>query len=179
VKLVEDLLDVSRIVAGNLRLASEDVDLALTVRDAVDSVRQTAEAKGVRLDVDVDAPVGMVRGDRERLQQVVWNLLSNAVKFTPPGGSVRLLLRRDGPFAELTVADTGEGISPEFLPYVFDRFRQADASHTRIHGGLGLGLAIVRHLVEAHSGIVRGESEGKGRGATFVVRLPISNRTAR
>jgi PAS domain S-box-containing protein len=172
-RLVEDLLDVSRIVSGGLRLGDGVVDLAAALRSALDSVRLSANAKGVGLDVSVDEGEYLVRGDRARLQQVAWTLLSNAIKFTPKDGSVRASLTRAGSLAELTVSDTGQGIAPEFLPHVFEHFRQADAGTTRKHGGLGLGLAIVKYLVEAHGGIVEAESEGAGLGATFRVRLPL------
>jgi PAS domain S-box-containing protein len=172
-QLIEDLLDVSRIVSGKLRLSVEPIDVEPVVQAAVDAVRLAAEAKGVRLQVIVDSAAGLVLGDRERLQQVVWNLLSNAIKFTHRGGRVSINLTRVDSNVEVTVADTGQGIALEFLPYVFDRFRQADASTTRQHGGLGLGLAIVKHLVEMHGGTVWAESEGEGKGSTFVVRLPV------
>jgi signal transduction histidine kinase/ActR/RegA family two-component response regulator len=171
-RLVDDILDISRIVSGRLWIETKAVDLADIVESAVESFRPAAEAKGVTLQVDSDLEVGVVVGDGDRLRQVVWNLLSNAVKFTPKGGQVRVELRRLGGDVELAVVDSGQGISAAFLPYVFERFRQADSSTTRMHGGLGLGLAIVRHLVELHGGTVRGVSEGEGKGATFVVRIP-------
>jgi signal transduction histidine kinase len=173
-QIIEDLLDASRIVMGKLRMDVQPVDLSPLVTSAVESVWPAAEAKGVRLREAKDAGVIAVAGDPERLQQVVWNLLSNAVKFTPRGGLVEVRLAREGDWAEVAVADDGEGIAPEFLPHVFERFRQADMSTTRPHGGLGLGLAIVRHLVELHGGSVRAESVGEGRGSTFVVRLPLA-----
>jgi signal transduction histidine kinase len=173
VRLVEDLLDVSRIAAGTLRLEVQPVDLVEVVEAALAAVLPAAEAKGVRIDTALDALAGPVTGDPARLQQVVWNLLSNAVKFTPEGGRVRVLLGRDGSHAVLSVRDTGRGIRPEFLPRVFDRFRQADASTTRRHGGLGLGLSIVKQLVEMHGGGVRAESPGEDRGSTFTVTLPL------
>jgi PAS domain S-box-containing protein len=173
VQLVEDLLDVSRIVSGKLRLTVSAVDLEPIIRVAVDSVRLAADSKGVRLQLVIDTTVGLVRGDRDRLQQVLWNLFSNAIKFTPKGGRARISLARADSHAEITVSDTGQGIDPDFLPHVFEYFRQADASTVRKHGGLGLGLAIVKHLVEAHGGTVRAESEGLDKGATFVVRLPL------
>jgi PAS domain S-box-containing protein len=172
-RLIEDLLDVSRIISGKLRLTVEPADLEPSIRAAVDAVRLSAESKNVRLEVVLETDVGLVSADAERLQQVVWNLLSNAIKFTPKGGRVRIELARVNSSAEIRVIDTGKGIEPEFLPYVFDRFRQADPSITREQGGLGLGLAIVQYLVEAHGGTVRAESEGEGKGATFVVRLPL------
>ena len=172
-QLVEDLLDVSRITAGRLRIDVRAIDLTVPIEQAVEAVRPAAEAKGIEITTDLDASLGPVRADPDRLQQVVWNLLSNAVKFTPSGGRALVRLARVDPFVEITVRDTGDGISPEFLPYVFERFRQADGSSSRAYGGLGLGLAIARHLVEVHGGTVHAESEGKGRGATFVVRLPV------
>jgi PAS domain S-box-containing protein len=171
-RLVEDLLDISSITMGRLRLESLPVELAPVVQAAADAVRHAASAKAIRLEIAVDPAVGPVAGDAARLQQVVWNLLSNAVKFTPHGGRIDVALTRAGSDAELTVRDTGQGIKPEFLPRLFDRFSQQDATTTRTHGGLGMGLAIVRHLVELHGGVVRAESPGPGRGATFTVRLP-------
>ncbi len=173
-QLIEDLLDVSRIITGKLRLTVEPVDLQPVIQAAIESVRLAAEARGVRLQTVLDSNAGLVSGDRERLQQVVWNLLSNAIKFTPRNGRVRVELRRVHSSVEVAVVDTGQGIPPELLTNVFDRFWQADASITRKHGGLGLGLAIVRHLVELHGGTVHAESQGDGHGATFVVRLPLT-----
>jgi signal transduction histidine kinase/CheY-like chemotaxis protein len=173
-QLIEDLLDVSRIVAGKLRLEVVPLHLDDVVRQAVDSMLPAAEAKGLQLHVLLDGSVGTVLGDAQRLQQVVWNLLSNAVKFTPKGGHIHVTLRRADSSAELSVRDTGRGIARDFLPFVFERFRQADSSTTRQHGGLGLGLSIVQHLVELHGGRVEAFSEGDGQGATFTVRLPIS-----
>jgi signal transduction histidine kinase/ActR/RegA family two-component response regulator len=171
-QLIEDLLDVSRIVTGKLRLDVRPVELGPVVEAALDSVRPAAEAKGIHLVASVTGASGLVSGDPERLQQVVWNLLTNAIKFTPDGGEVRLSLRRSGGQVEVTVTDTGKGIAPEFLPYVFERFRQGDAAAARTRGGLGLGLAIVRHIVEMHGGTVSAESAGLGQGATFQVTLP-------
>ena len=173
VRLIEDILDGSRIITGKLHLEIRPLDLAALVRAALDAVRPAAEAKGIRLTVTVDPEEAHVIGDPERMQQVVWNLANNAVKFTPRGGAVDIGLARSGTHIELTVTDTGQGISREFLPHVFERFRQAEGSTTRRFGGLGLGLALVRHLVEAHGGTVRAESEGEGRGARFVVLLPV------
>ena len=173
VRLIEDILDVSRIVSGKLRLKIQPVDLPSVVEAAVDSVRHAAEAKGVALHVGLDPGQGSIHGDGDRLQQVVWNLLSNAIKFTPRGGRVDVQLARANAHVELQVRDSGQGIKPEFLPHVFERFRQADSSSTRAHGGLGLGLAIVRHLVELHGGTVEARSEGESRGATFIVHLPV------
>jgi PAS domain S-box-containing protein len=172
-QLVEDLLDVSRIVAGKLHLAVRPVDLGPVVRAALDVVRPAAEAKEILLQVVLDPDGGQVSGDPERLQQVVWNLLSNAVKFTPRGGRVRVVLERVGSHLEIAVSDSGQGIAPDFLPYVFERFRQADGTTTRAHAGLGLGLAIVRHIVELHGGSVHAESPGDDGGAAFTVKLPL------
>ncbi|HZH91423.1 MAG TPA: ATP-binding protein, partial [Pyrinomonadaceae bacterium] len=173
VQLIDDILDVSRIIRGKLRLDVRPVELAPVIEAAVDSVRPAAEARGIRLQVVLDPGAGPVSGDPDRLQQVVWNLLSNAIKFTPKEGRVQVLLTRVKSHLEFTVSDTGQGIEKKFLPYVFDRFRQADPSTTRKHGGLGLGLAIVRHLVELHGGTVAAESEGAGQGTTFKVSLPL------
>jgi PAS domain S-box-containing protein len=172
-QIVEDVLDVSRIVTGRLRLDARPVELGPLVESAIEGVRPAAEAKNVSLSTKLARDAGTISADPDRLQQVMWNLLSNAVKFTPQGGRVEVELRRDGRHAVVRVADTGQGIAAEFLPYVFDRFRQADSSTTRQHGGLGLGLAIVRHLVELHGGSVRAESEGAGRGSAFTVTLPL------
>jgi signal transduction histidine kinase/ActR/RegA family two-component response regulator len=171
-QLIEDILDVSRIVAGKLHLNVRPIEVRTVLEGALDSVRHAAEAKGVRLEARLADP-GELSGDPDRLQQVVWNLLSNAIKFTPRGGSVRVTLSRDPQHAEVVVEDTGIGIRPEFLPHVFERFRQADSSSTRPHGGLGLGLAIVRHLIELHGGTVDVASEGEGKGSRFTVRLPV------
>jgi PAS domain S-box-containing protein len=173
VQLIDDILDVSRVIRGKLRLSVRPVELAPVIEAAVDSVRPAAEAKGIRLQVVLDRAASPISGDPDRLQQVVWNLLSNAVKFTPRDGRVQVVLSRLNSHLEVAVMDTGQGIAPEFLPYVFDRFRQADPTTTRAHGGLGLGLAIVRHLVELHGGSVRAESDGAGNGATFRVSLPL------
>ncbi|HEX7316974.1 MAG TPA: PAS domain S-box protein [Pyrinomonadaceae bacterium] len=172
-QLIDDLLDVSRIVAGKLRIDVRSVDPNAFIEAAVEAVRPAAEAKGVRLQKVLDTGVS-VTGDPVRLQQVVWNLLANAIKFTPRGGRVQVRLERVNSHVEIAVNDTGAGIAPDFLPHVFDRFRQADQKTTRTHGGMGLGLAIVRHLVELHGGTVRAESEGEGHGATFTVLLPVA-----
>jgi CheY-like chemotaxis protein/two-component sensor histidine kinase len=172
-QLVEDLLDVTRIVSGKLRLNLKPVELSSIVETAIDTVRPAAEARGVEIEKRFDEPPALVSGDAERLQQIVWNLLSNAIKFTPKGGRVTVRLERAEDAAQITVADTGKGIEPEFLPYVFERFRQADGTTTRKQGGLGLGLAIVKHLVELHGGEISAESEGVGKGAVFAVRLPL------
>ncbi len=171
-QLVEDVLDVSRIIAGKLRLQMRSVELAEVVRAAVDTLRPAAESKDILLQVSVDPGAGQVSGDPDRLQQVVWNLLSNAIKFTPRAGRIEIKVERRAEQACVIVRDTGKGIRPEFMPYVFDRFRQADASITRTSGGLGLGLSIVRQLVEMHGGSVSAVSEGEDQGATFTVALP-------
>ena len=172
-ELIEDLLDISRILQGKLSLNICPLDLAITTRAATETVRLAAEAKSIEIEMHLDAEMGQVLGDETRLQQVVWNLLSNAVKFTPVGGRVMLRLEAVGNRAQITIVDEGQGIPADFLPYVFDYFRQADGSTTRSFGGLGLGLAIVRHLVELHGGAVWAESCGEGLGATFTVRLPL------
>jgi PAS domain S-box-containing protein len=172
-QLIDDLLDVSRIITGNLRLDVRQVDPGSFIEPAIEALRPAAEAKGVRIQKVMDTGIASVAGDPARLQQVVWNLLSNAIKFTPKGGKVQVRLERINSHIEIAVSDTGVGIKPEFLPHVFERFRQADQKTTRHHGGLGLGLAIVRHLVELHGGTVEADSPGEDRGATFVVKLPI------
>jgi signal transduction histidine kinase len=166
---------VSRIITGKLRLDVRQIELAPVVGAAIDSVRPAAEAKAIEFLRELGGERIYVSGDPDRLQQIVWNLLSNAVKFTPAGGHVAIELKRRNGYATITVSDTGEGISPDFLPFVFDRFRQADSTSTRIHGGLGLGLAIVRHLTEMHGGTVEVSSEGAGRGTAFTVTLPVSS----
>jgi len=172
-QIISDILDVSRIITGKLRLEARPVDLGAVVEAAMDTVQPAAEAKGVRLLRVVDASAGAVLGDPGRLQQVFWNLLSNAIRFTPRDGEVEVRAGRVESHLEVRVRDTGQGISADFLPYVFERFRQRDSTTTRAHGGLGLGLAIVRHLTEAHGGTVRAESRGEGQGATFTVSLPL------
>jgi signal transduction histidine kinase/CheY-like chemotaxis protein len=172
-RLIEDLLDMSRIVSGKVRLDVQKTDLSVVVQQALDSVRPSAEAKGIRLRQIIDPSLASVSGDPSRLQQVVWNLLSNAVKFTPKGGKVDVILQRVSSHIEITVADSGIGIEPEFLPFLFERFRQADSSSTRTHSGLGLGLSIVKQLVELHGGSVEAQSRGENKGATFIVRLPL------
>lgn len=173
-KIIEDILDVSRIITGKLSLSVTQVNLTPVIEAALDAVRLAADAKGIRLEWALDPDSGPVTGDPTRLQQIVWNLVSNAIKFTPRGGVVNVRLARVESQAEVVVSDTGKGISSEFLPFVFERFRQADSTSTRQHSGLGLGLAIVRHLVEMHGGTVSAASEGEGRGATFTLRLPIT-----
>jgi signal transduction histidine kinase/ActR/RegA family two-component response regulator len=171
-RIVEDLLEMSRMIAGKLQLEARRIDLVDAVAAAVESVRPAATARGVALEASLPSLAVWVHGDPDRLQQIAWNLLSNAVKFTPPGGRVTVEAGADSGSAFLRVSDTGPGIAPAFLPHVFERFRQADGSTTRSFGGLGLGLAIARHLAELHGGSVRAESAGQGRGATFVVTLP-------
>jgi PAS domain S-box-containing protein len=173
-QLVEDLLDISRIVSGKLRLEPTPIDFVAVIRAALDTVRPAVEAKTMQLLVELQPEAGAVIGDPNRLQQVVWNLLSNAVKFTPQNGTIEVCLEQLDHHAQLSITDTGQGISPEFLPYLFDRFRQADSTSTRAHGGLGLGLSIVRHLVELHGGTVEASSPGLGQGATFTVQLPLA-----
>jgi signal transduction histidine kinase/ActR/RegA family two-component response regulator len=174
VQLVDDLLDVSRVITGKMRLDVRPVDLKLVVEAAVDAVRPAAEAKSIRLQGVFDPRAGPITGDPDRLQQVVWNLLMNAVKFTPRGGRVQADLRRVNWHVEIVVSDTGHGIAPELLPVIFERFRQADSSSTRLHSGLGLGLALVKHLVELHGGTVVAQSDGEGKGASFIVKLPLA-----
>ena len=173
-RMIDDLLDMSRIVAGKLRLDVQTVDLTAVIRAAMETVTPAAEARGVRLQIVLDPAAGPVRGDAARLQQVMWNLLSNAIKFTPHGGRVQISLNRVNSHVEIAVEDSGQGISPTFLPHVFDRFRQEDASTTRTHRGLGIGLSIVRHLVELHGGAVSAQSPGVGEGAVFRVMLPLT-----
>jgi PAS domain S-box-containing protein len=172
-RLIEDILDVSRVISGTLRLEPRPIDLTSVLTGAIDALKEQALKKGVQLKTMLGAAVGMVAGDADRLQQVVSNLVSNAIKFTPEGGRVEVELACRDAHAQIIVRDTGIGIEPNFLPHVFDRFRQADASSARRHGGLGLGLAIVRHLAELHGGTVRAESEGQDKGATFTVTLPL------
>ena len=171
-QLIEDILDVSRVVTGKLRLSVGPVDLAPVINAAVDAVQLAADSKGIRLAVTLDPSARHVSGDAGRLQQIVWNLLSNAIKFTPRGGRAEVRLERAGRNVRIRVSDTGQGVAPEFLPHVFDRFRQADGTSTRRHGGLGLGLAIVRHLTELHGGTVAADSPGEGLGASFTITLP-------
>ncbi|HEV2914815.1 MAG TPA: ATP-binding protein [Pyrinomonadaceae bacterium] len=175
-QLIEDLLDFSRIISGKLRLDVGRVELGSVVEAAIDVVRPAADAKGIRLQVILEPLVGPISGDAERLQQILWNLLSNAIKFTPKGGRVQVRLARINSSVEISVSDTGQGISAEFLPYVFERFRQADHTTTRRHGGLGLGMAITRHLVELHGGTISAHSPGADQGSTFILRLPVTIR---
>ena len=180
-QLIEDLLDISRIVQGNLSLNFSSINLVEVIADAIEVVQPSADNKNIQLECVLDTPVELIRGDSDRLQQVVWNLLCNAIKFTPNGGrvEVRLSVVSDSEqqatdnYAQIQVSDTGKGISADFLPYVFERFRQADSTSTRSNKGLGLGLAIARHLVELHGGTIQAESAGIGQGATFTVMLPL------
>jgi signal transduction histidine kinase/ActR/RegA family two-component response regulator len=172
-QLIDDLLDVSRIVSGKLNLDVRPLDICAVTRAAINVVQPAAQAKGITLDYWAQPGVGAISADSARLQQIIWNLLSNAVKFTPHGGKIDVRVERDGPNAKVSVSDTGQGIEREFLPRVFDRFRQADSSTTRSFGGLGLGLAIVRHLVELHGGTVSADSDGVGRGASFSAAFPL------
>jgi signal transduction histidine kinase len=177
-RLIEDLLDLSRVVSGRLQLARSIVPLANVIEAALDAVRPRAAEKGVRIEtVIVDSDV-QVLADGQRMQQVVWNLAWNAVKFTPAGGWVSVQLRRSDGVAELTVVDSGIGIAPEFLPHVFDWYRQADGASGAVESGLGLGLGLVRQLVELHNGTVAAHSAGAGHGATFIVRLPLYRRAS-
>jgi signal transduction histidine kinase/ActR/RegA family two-component response regulator len=173
-QLVDDLLDISRIITGKLRLEVRPLELHTVLETAMEAVRPAAEAKSIPIHAVIDPSAGRVQGDADRLQQVFWNLLSNAIKFTPEGGTVTVRLERVDPHVQVTVQDTGVGISPAFLPYVFDRLCQSDGNYTKVNGGLGLGLAIAKHLVELHGGSVTAGSEGVDRGATFTLRLPIA-----
>jgi signal transduction histidine kinase len=174
VALINDLLDMSRIISGKLKLEMEDIELIPLVEAAIQAVAPAAEANSIAIERRLAPGAGHVRGDAARLQQVFWNLLSNSVKFTPRGGRITVELERSDSRCEVCVTDTGRGIAAEFLPYVFDRFRQADSSHTRRFGGLGLGLSIVKHLIEMHGGAVEATSPGEGQGATFKVELPLA-----
>ena len=178
-QIIEDLLDVSRIVTGKLRISTQPVDLLLVIHAAIDAVRPAAEAKEIKIVTHVEAPDVIVRADIERLQQVLWNLLANAVKFTPPGGAVDVYLERNDSLAEIRIEDTGPGVPADFLPHIFERFSQADGSSTRKHGGLGLGLAIVRHLVELHGGTVSAANREEKGGAILTVRLPAAELISR
>jgi CheY-like chemotaxis protein len=173
-QIIEDLLDISRIISGKLRLEIRIVELAGIIEAAIESARPAAEAKNIRLQMLLDPKAGPVAGDADRLQQIVWNLVSNAVKFTPKNGRIQVRLERINSHVEISISDTGQGIEPEFLPHVFERFRQGDSSIARRFGGLGLGLAIVRQLVEMHGGTVAATSPGENQGATFIVTLPIA-----
>jgi PAS domain S-box-containing protein len=172
-ELIDDLLDTARIITGKLRLEPHPVNLAPIINDALDAMRLAAQAKNIALAAKLDTRAGQITGDAGRLKQVVWNLVNNAIKFTPENGRVEIELKRDGPRVVIAVSDTGKGIAPEFLPHVFERFTQQDASLTRRHGGLGLGLALVKHLVELHGGTIEASSPGEGHGATFIINLPV------
>jgi PAS domain S-box-containing protein len=174
-EIIKDILDVSRIISGKLRIDARPVDLGELIRGAAETLQLAARAKSISIDVSLDSNAGLVAGDPDRLQQIVWNLLANAIKFTPTGGHAEIKLSQVDDHLEILVSDDGAGISPEFLPHVFERFRQADSSTTRSHGGLGLGLAIVRHLVELHGGTVSAASPGLGQGSRFTLRLPLAN----
>ena len=171
-RMIDDMLDMARIAAGKLRLDMQPVDVVKVVLAAVDVVMPTAHAKRIALRTNLDPRTPAILGDQDRLQQVIWNLLTNALKFTDAGGSIDVRLAQQGRFARIVVSDSGHGISPEFLPHVFERFRQADASSSRRHGGLGVGLALVHYLIQLHGGSVRAHSEGEGKGATFTIDLP-------
>lgn len=173
-QIIEDLLDMSRIISGKVRLDVQRIDLAAVIFASVNTVKPAADAKGIRIQTILDPHAGPVSGDPNRLQQIFWNLLGNAVKFTPKDGRIQVLMEKVDSHVEISIVDSGEGIKPEFLPHVFGRFRQADASTTRRHGGLGLGLAIVKQLSELHGGSVRASSTGSGKGATFIVSLPLT-----
>jgi CheY-like chemotaxis protein len=173
-QIIEDILDLSRVVSGKVRLDVQRVDLPAVIEAAIESMQPAADAKDIRIQKVIDPVAGPVSGDPARLQQVVWNLLSNAIKFTPKGGRVRVTLERVNSHVEISVSDTGQGITPEFLPHVFERFSQGDGTTTRRHGGLGLGLAITKHLVELHGGAVQAKSAGEGGGSTFRVTLPLT-----
>jgi signal transduction histidine kinase/ActR/RegA family two-component response regulator len=172
-QLIEDLLDIARIISGKLKLEVQPVDLVTVITAALDVVRPALQAKGIELHASLDPLAGQVTGDPDRLQQVVWNLLSNAIKFTPQGGRAEIVLRREDPHVQIIVRDTGKGIEREFLPHIFERFRQSDMSSTRRVGGLGLGLSLVKHLVELHGGTVDADSPGAAQGSVFTIRLPL------
>jgi signal transduction histidine kinase len=168
------MLDMSRIISGKVRLEVREIDLGRVIEMAIETVETAAQAKGIRLHKVIDSKAATSRGDPDRLQQALWNLLSNAVKFTPKGGRVSVVLERVNSHLEICVTDTGPGIDPALLPFVFDRFRQDDSSPARRHGGLGLGLAIARHIVELHGGTLRAANSASGTGATFTIQLPVS-----
>jgi CheY-like chemotaxis protein/anti-sigma regulatory factor (Ser/Thr protein kinase) len=172
-RLIDDILDVSRIVSGKLRLAPETFEVGRVVMNAVDAVNATADAKEITISTVLAPALGSIVADPTRIQQVIWNLLANAVKFTPRKGSVQVSARRSASHLQISVTDSGEGIDSQFLPHIFEPFRQAESPQTRVHGGLGLGLSIVRYIVEAHGGTISAESEGRGKGATFTVTLPL------
>src|SRR6185369_2850310 len=173
-QIIDDLLDISRIITGKLRLEVRSMEMGRIIEAVVDGVRPAADARNIHLHTAIDSETGLISGDPDRLQQIIWNLLSNAIKFTPEGGRVEVRLERSDSQVEITISDTGQGIDPELLLHVFDRFRQFDSSSRRRHGGLGLGLSIVRQLVELHGGTVTAESPGAGAGTTFKVMLPVT-----
>jgi CheY-like chemotaxis protein len=173
-QLIEDILDVSRMITGKLRLNNETVDIASVINAAIDSVQLAVDSKDLRLEIKLDPTARHTLGDANRLQQVVWNLLSNAIKFTPSGGRILVSVERAGEDVQIQVSDSGQGIGPDFLPFIFERFRQADGTTTRQHGGLGLGLAIVRHLIELHGGTIDVDSAGENKGSTFTIKLPLA-----
>ncbi|HEV7797387.1 MAG TPA: ATP-binding protein, partial [Pyrinomonadaceae bacterium] len=173
-QLIEDILDVSRMITGKLRLNTEPVDIASVINAAIDSVQLAIDSRELHLEVTLDPSARHTMGDANRLQQIVWNLLANAIKFTPSGGHIEVKVERAGGNLQLRVSDTGQGIGASFLPFIFDRFRQADGTTTRQHGGLGLGLAIVRQLVELHGGTIKAHSAGEGKGSTFTIKLPLA-----
>jgi diguanylate cyclase len=173
VKLIEDLLDMSGMIHGSVRLALQPLDVSAVLDAAVESLRPTAEARRIVLRTEAPRGIALASADPVRLQQVLWNVLSNALKFTPPGGRVEAQVTVDQGEAVVRITDSGEGIAPQFLPYVFDRFRQEDAEVTRTHQGLGLGLSLARHLAELHGGNIAVNSDGKGKGSTFTIRLPL------
>jgi signal transduction histidine kinase len=170
--LVEDILDVSRAVSGKLSLTMQPISLTPVIEAALATAQPAAAAKNIDLRYENDGTMALVAGDERRLQQVLWNLLANATKFTPGGGRIEVQIREQGGSTEIRVSDTGQGIQPDFLPHIFERFRQADSSSTRAHGGLGLGLAIARYLVELHGGTIAATSPGLGHGSTFIICLP-------
>jgi CheY-like chemotaxis protein len=172
-RLIDDILDLSRVVSGKLRLSPETIDVSRVIMNAVDAVSPTAHAKEITLTTSLAPNLGSLVADATRLQQVLWNLMSNALKFTPRNGTVEVSAQRTASQLHVAVTDSGEGIEPQFLPHVFEPFRQAETSNTRVHGGLGLGLSIVRYIVEAHGGTVTAQSDGRGKGATFTVSLPV------
>jgi signal transduction histidine kinase len=171
-QIIEDILDVSRIITGKLRIGLAPIELASVLNAAIDVIQPAADAKQIKIQTTIDPTVLRVKGDAERLQQVIWNLLSNAVKFTDAGGIVEVAIRQRGNNVELYVADNGPGIASEFLPHAFERFSQANSSSTRRHSGLGLGLAIARHLVELHGGTIKAENRDQGTGAVLSITLP-------
>jgi len=177
-RLIDDILDVSRIVSGKLRLAPETMEVSRVIMNAAEAVNATAQAKGITVTLTLAPTLGVMIADPTRIQQVIWNLLNNAVKFTPRGGKVEVSARRTASHVQISVTDSGEGIDPRFLPHIFEPFRQAESPQTRVHGGLGLGLSIVRYIAEAHGGTVSAESEGRGKGSTFTVTLPVRSVTS-